>query len=88
MRTQFVTDSSSDGWSRSVASISGSRQESRPTSPKRMWKAGGGEGEEQSCQEAGTVSAPRRAARRPVFISQSADCHGGFGAAVPALWCH
>lgn len=61
MRTQVVTDSSSDGWSRSGASISGSRRESRPTRPEGMWKAGGGEGEERSCQQAGAVSAPRRA---------------------------
>lgn len=38
-----------------VASISGSRWESGPTSPERIWKAGGGEGVEPSCQEAGAA---------------------------------
>lgn len=36
-----------------VASTSGSRWESGPTSPERIWNAGGGEGVEQGCQEAG-----------------------------------
>lgn len=49
------------------------------------------------CGEAGAFSAPRRApaqcalqhgggARRPILISHSAGRHGGFAAAVPALW--
>lgn len=73
------------------------QEERKSNKTRKESGARGGGGSGVGLQEAGAFSVPWRApapiyvisrqrARRPILISHSAGCHGGFAVAVPALW--